>query len=180
MVHVIVEGETDRVLIERLLEDLHDTAEFVLVVAGGRNAGRPLARKILLLDGAPVAFVFDTDSSDADRSRETERELRSYFRLWQPSPPILLVPMMPSIECLIVDHPEILESRLGRKLESIERDAGRFEPKGFLKARFKELGVESIPDLFRSLTSSEIEILQADKRIEKLRQFVQKHALVAR
>ncbi|MEX1097472.1 MAG: hypothetical protein WED34_15605 [Planctomycetales bacterium] len=86
--------------------------------------------------------------------------------------------MMPSIECLMLDHPNVLESRLGRKLEPIERDAGRFEPKGFLKARLKELGVESIPDLFRSLMRSEIEILRTDKRIAKLRQFVQKRALV--
>ncbi|MEX0702153.1 MAG: hypothetical protein WD069_08660 [Planctomycetales bacterium] len=42
----------------------------------------------------------------------------------------------------------------------------------------KELGVESIPDLFRSLMRSEIEILRTDKRIAKLRQFVQKRALV--
>lgn len=175
MVHIVVEGQTDQLFIEALLKDLRKKCSFELDVAGGKEAGRPLARKILALQHQPVAFVFDTDSSDRDRSAEQEESLRSYFQMSAPGAPLLLVAMIPSIEALLVEHPEVVEHRLGRKLSLSERVAARFEPRGFLNAHLKHLRVKNIESLFRQLRAHDLDLLRKDKKIEKLRDFVEKH-----
>lgn len=176
MVHVVVERKHDQVVIETLLADLSLKHSFDVHVAGGRDAGRPLARKILVLQEQPVAFVFDTDTSDPSSSADLEQSLHSYFNLRAPGPPFLLVAMAPTIDILLADHPQTIEKRLGRRLSAAERVAARFEPRGFLRAHLKDLGVPEVTDLFRSLNKTDLETLRKDKRIVKLRGFIEKQS----
>jgi hypothetical protein len=174
MVRIFVEGPTDKQIIELLLGDLRHHG-FVVEAAGGKDAARPLVRKVLVIDREPVAFIFDTDSSNADRSAEQVEILRSYFQLSAADVPLLLLPMQPSIEILLVDDPQVLEDRLHRPLSPSERIAAKFEPKGFLDAHAGDLGVKDSRDLIRSLQPAEVDLLRNDDRVEELRKFVEKH-----
>jgi hypothetical protein len=175
MLHVIVEGRGDGAVVEALLADLRERHPFAVTAAGGRDLGRPLARKLLALEQAPVAFVFDTDVSDPEASADVIASLQGYFNLMTPDLPLELVPMAPSIEALLTEHATFLERRLGRALSRDESIAARLAPKQFLQAHADELKAATLEDLMSGLRPEELDILRQDERIARLRRFVEKH-----
>lgn len=179
MVHVIVEGETDRLFLEALLQDLVSEHPLSVEPAGGKDAARLVARRWLVLEGEPVVLVFDTDSSDVEAAEEAVASLRSYFEIMAPGRPLHLAPMTPSLEVLLADHPRHLEQRLGRSLSADELLAARLAPKGFLQAHLQDLGAASIRDLLCNWTESDLEVLRQDERIASLRRFITEHTVAS-
>ena len=54
-VHVVVEGQADQILLEKLLHDLEDSVHLQFHIAEGKHSAHPLARTLQVRRGEPVA-----------------------------------------------------------------------------------------------------------------------------
>jgi hypothetical protein len=171
LIHILVEGRQDKAVIEVLLEDLKPTAGFLVEAAWGKDAARPIARKYLVVQREPVAFVFDTDVVDRSLVDEQVRMLDHYFRWQSPGVPFELIPMVPAFEVLFFDHPAVLERYVGHPIDATTQVKGHYEPKGALHEVLQRPGL-SFDQFVGSLSDREKETLRADRRISHLRGFV--------
>ena len=176
MMHVIVEGSDDRLLVNALLEDLRGACRFELEAAGGKDAGRPLARKYLLVSGEPVAFVFDADVTDARLVDRQVQDLQSYFDWNGLGARILLTPMVPVIEVLFFKRPEVLARVLGTNISSATELAGRHAPKTVLNELMKDSQVRTFDRLVESLAPGDLRQLRRIEEVQRLRSFVEEHS----
>lgn len=173
--HIVVEGPTDKKILSLLLDDLSSKHSFEIVVAGGRNAGRPIARKYLLRSAEPTAFVFDTETADPASVREQVRSLEDYFSWGNQGTPFKVVPMAPMLEVLFFEHPKAILRRLNSPLHESLLRAGHFAPKQMLT---EILGQDqsALREFIQELTPEEVSDMRKDRAIDDLREFISAHA----
>lgn len=70
---ILVEGETDKIILERVLEDLEDESTFEIFVTRGKDAARPIARRLLGATDTVVVFVYDSDTADRNLALSEQR-----------------------------------------------------------------------------------------------------------
>lgn len=172
MKYVVVEGNFDELLLRKLLIDLDQP--FQILVANGRDAARPIARKILLQNHQPTAFVFDTDTTEDWQEEEQLLSLKDYFSMYAFEVGLLLVPFTPSIEIVFFDRAGPIVQRLGHPLEWELEVASKVAPKRVLEQYVKKLGYPDQESFVADLTDTEIEDLQQHPQITRLRHFISK------
>lgn len=170
MTHIVVEGQTDAMLLEILLEDVK--TKFDIVVAHGRDAARPIARKILTKLQEPTALVFDADTTDLYYVEEELLSLKDYFSWRAFEIGLLLVPLIPTIEVIFFDRPKMLENRLQHTLKFEVEVAAKIAPKQILDRLIKELGYADPVSFIKSIDKSEARDLAKQKDIASLRRFI--------
>lgn len=77
---VVVEGQFDQMFIEALAADLLKSRSVSWIVANGKNAARPLARRYILSNAAPVLLVLDADTTDEEAVAAQQSDLDAYLR----------------------------------------------------------------------------------------------------
>lgn len=97
-VHVIVEGQADQALLEKLLHDLEELVQIQFHVAGGKQSAHPLARTLQVRLGEPVALVLDADTNDHRMAEEEQSMYESYLNFTSKGIPFIVILVRPSLE----------------------------------------------------------------------------------
>ncbi len=134
---IIVEGNTDKIILSRFLpKDVLDMVEFG--VANGNAAAQALARSILSANIRPVVLVMDSDTTDDRRVSELREMIEYSLRQASSGCPYKLILAIPTIEALLVQDERILGAlAAGYTIQPFELDYARQNPKQYLRQRFK-------------------------------------------
>ena len=164
--NVVVEGQSDLELIDKLISDLRISQSISIVAAGGKDAARPLARQLAILERAPVVLVLDSDASSEEQARKNLQDLRSYFSLAGISLESNIFLFTPTIEVIFFDRPNALERCLRKRLSATDLAIGKIGPKRMLNSllgssarvrRFvAELDDDALSDLRKQAGISEL------------------------
>lgn len=176
MLHILVEGSFDRELVKRLLADLDQSYNFRVQTVQGRNAGRPIARKCLLIHREPIVFIIDADTSDAHEVQQYQRDLEDYLSWGGHGVNYKVIQFVPELEVIFFEKPGPLERLLGHPLDEHQKVAGRFAPREVLKGLHKELGIVDRADIPNNLKQDDLNEFRSHTTITELREFVKSNA----
>ncbi|WP_153115142.1 hypothetical protein [Rhodocyclus tenuis] len=168
MVHIYVDGETDSRLVQLLLDDLR-TVSYQIIVANGRNAIRPRARKALLMKRVPVALIVDADTTDEHQAAMQQRELDDYLAWGSNHSEYKVIQFIPEIEVLFFEAPKTLALLTGREISAEMQAAGKAAPRKVLSTL---LNIRDRAKLFSCLSQANLEELRAHPKISELRSFI--------
>ena len=171
-VHVLVEGELDRLLLERLLSDLHGKARFKVQATRGRDAGRPLARKCLMIHGEPAAFVMDSDTRDERRVQQQQQDLESYLAWGGHGVAFKVLQFVPEIEVIFFDDQRFLERVLGRALQESVGIAGHAAPREMLQSLCSSVGIDRRALIPTRLEAEDLARFRRHAAVSELRDFI--------
>lgn len=169
-VHVVVEGELDAMLMKRLLED-SATVALTYHTANGKNAARPLARKIQLDTHQPVVFIADSDDPDHQRSQEQRRSYESYFRMSSAGVPFHVALIVPSIEALFLRSPKLVSRMSKRELDQDVEALARHAPKQALATLFGGQ-LPNLSEWVDSIDERDLQFLREEPEIREIREFL--------
>jgi hypothetical protein len=170
LVHIVVEGETDAVLIKKVLADLRGW--FTMIRTDGKDAARPIVRTILIQRHAPTAFVFDTNTTDEVAIENQTRSLTDYLSSRARPELFILIPMVPEIETLLFQG-QVVRSRLRGPLDPAVEAAARVAPKAVLTQLLPRLNSADERSLINSLSAAEIVEIAKNKEIKRLKRFIE-------
>ncbi|MEW6349398.1 MAG: hypothetical protein AB1646_10075 [Thermodesulfobacteriota bacterium] len=179
--YIVVEGQTDRELLGRLLpKDLADRV--TIVVANGKSAAVSLCRSILSQRQAPTVLVIDSDTTDEEEIRERYVILNDLLRPAAGTALWLVQLAVPEIEAILFSDINALETGTGVKLSETDLTAAKYRPKEVLGRVLKQAGIGGEPQLIsrfdetalavfgrHSLATNIIEFLQESLSEEKVR-----------
>ncbi len=171
--HILVEGESEAVLLEQLLADLKSSHTYRITCVGGRDAVRPLARKFLLQYGEPTALVLDADTSDRDRVRQQQRDLDDYLGWAARDVPYTIQQFVPEMEVIFFDRRSALKRILGHDIPETTMLAGKRAPKEILADLLKERNVSDRKGLMSSLSIPILRDLRQHPIVKQLRDFTE-------
>jgi hypothetical protein len=169
-VHVVVEGELDAILMKRLLEDL-TAVTITYYTANGKNAARPLARKIQLDTHQPVIFIADSDDPDPQRSHEQRRSYQSYFRMSSDGVPFHVALIVPSVEVLFLRNPELVSNVSGRGFDRDVEALARYAPKQALATLFGGQR-PNLTEWVHRIDERDLRLLREESEVREIRQFL--------
>jgi len=174
-IHILVEGESDRQIIEQMLADLRQTHSFKVTKCGGRDAARPIARKILIQYGEPIALLLDSDTTDTERAHQQERDLEDYLRWATRDIPFTVQQFVPEIEVIFFERPKALKRICGRGLHEKTILIGKRAPREILKDILKEKHIPGTDGILSMLTDADLSDLRQHPVIKVLREFTEHH-----
>lgn len=175
IVHILVEGEIDQRIIEQLLTDLRKTHSFKIMKCGGRDAARPMARKLLLQYSEPVALLLDADTTDTNRAHQQQRDLEDYLR-WAPREiPFIVQQFVPEIEVIFFERPKAVMHVLGRNLREKTILIGKKAPKEMLKDLLEEKHIGGIEGMLSKFNDADLGDLREHPMAKGLRDFIEQH-----
>ncbi len=166
-VHVVVEGQTDQVLLEKLLHDLGKNVQIQFHVADGKLSAHPLARTLQVKRGEPVALVLDADTNDPRMAEDEQSMYESYLNFTSKGVPFIVILIKPSVEEIFFESPDILSDIIGKPLDSKDIMAGKASPRMYLT----ELGVDLLR-LLPTLNERHLRMLRAVEPVATLRHFL--------
>lgn len=169
---IVVEGETDRRVLERVLDDLREQVRFEFLVANGRDAGRPIALRLLLSPQTAVALVYDADTTDQDRVRAEQQALESYFRRSVGQNQFLVQPFVPELEGIFFEVPDALQSALHSQIDSERRVAAIYAPKKVLTELLSSAKIHDVVELLENFTANDLKNLRQVQALQTIRKFV--------
>jgi hypothetical protein len=173
-VHIVVEGNTDKILLERLLADLQHI-DIRFHVAGGKKAAHSLARTLQVQFKEPVALVIDADTYDLEAVNEDQSMYEAYLELTSYGIPFIVILMVPSIEAILFERPKVLETWLGRDLKPEDLVRGEYVPKVVLESYLEGTSLE-FSDLVFRIGEEQLQMLRSTQPIAKLGKFVREAA----
>ncbi|MBI2301936.1 MAG: hypothetical protein HYU66_23790 [Armatimonadetes bacterium] len=164
---VVVEGITDRLLLERLLEEeLASGLIRRIVEAGGRSAAESLGRTVLAVRRQPVVVVMDADSTDQEAIAARRSYLESALAMVGPPPLWRVVLAVPVLEACLLDHPDVAADLLGHALSPSELELAEEAPTLLLS----RAGVRkpAIRDLVARLDDGQVRALRGTRLIAEV------------
>lgn len=171
MITIFVEGPTDELLLSRLLDDLGGLLR--IVVTGGRDAARPLARKQLLVAKEPVALVIDSDTTDPMRIAQQQRDLEDYLRFGAQGVPFAVIQFVPEAEGILFQNPAVLRNALGREPDESALVAGKFAPRAMVKQLMARNGNDDFASVVARLGEADLREIRRLEPVATLRKFIQ-------
>ena len=174
-IHILVEGESDQRIIEQLLADLRQTHTFKITKCGGRDAARPIARKILIQYGEPIALLVDSDTTDAERARQQKRDLEEYLRWGTCDIPFTVQQFVLEIEVIFFDHLQALKRIFRRNLHEKTILIGKKAPRKMLEDLLKEKHIPGTDGMLSMLSDTDLGDLWQHPIIKELREFTEQH-----
>ncbi len=172
IVHIVVEGDTDKILLERLLASLQHV-DIHFHVAGNKRAAHSLARTLQVQFKEPVALVIDTDTHNLDTINEEQSMYEAYLGLTSYGIPFIVILMVPSIEAILFQQAQILETLLGKALEPDDQIRSKYVPKTVLENYLRDTRIE-FSDLVFRMDKEQIQALRNISPIAELEEFVQR------
>ena len=129
---VVTEGETDRVLLQTLLDIPPNDDYFRVVAAGGWSSADSYARSLLLRGEDHVALVVDADSNDAKQVESRRSFLQQSLKSIPSMGKRKVLVIEPEIEALIFRDHDVVEAMVGHSLSEIDLLRSSYEPKKVL------------------------------------------------
>ncbi len=172
IVHIVVEGNTDKVLLERLLANLQHV-DIRFHIAGNKRAAHSLARTLQVQFREPVALIIDADTHDLDTINEEQSMYEAYLGLTSYGIPFIVILMVPSIKAILFQQPRILETLLGKALEPDDQIRSKYVPKTVLENYLRDARMK-FSDLVFRMDEEQIQTLRNISSIAKLEEFVQR------
>lgn len=126
--YFIVEGESDKVILEKLLPCKWFKQDTRVIVAGGYSAALSAIQTLFTLTHRSIYFFFDTDTKSSDESKEKEQFVRNYLKpLFNNE--LFLYPMTPEIEILFFNDKALLEKMVSKPVSDELWQQGKEHPK---------------------------------------------------
>jgi hypothetical protein len=169
--YLLVEGNSDRALFQRLLPS-GIQPETTIVAVGGRSNITSKARSLMVTKRRPLALVTDADAVENDAVEQRFQTLEELVRSATAGVPYKVVLAVPEIESWFFVVPNVLERLSGKSLSPEQRVLGGLRPREVLKQLFKDQGDVSIDQLANELTESEIKTLQETQPRKALIEFL--------
>jgi hypothetical protein len=176
---IIVEGESDKVIVETVLKSVISTPPFGVVAAGGRSSAVSLARSyftlpgsLFRLPGSLVALLVDADTVDSQQVQEQQRILTDSLAAVAPTWAFEVFVAVPEIEsCLFADR-EALKAVVGESLTDEMLIQARFQPKVVLQKLLRDARLDSdyshaVREVLSKLPS--LNLLAASSPLKELR-----------
>jgi len=168
--YVVTEGDADARILRRLLPDeLTQDAKFV--VAGGRSAAESLARSLRIAKQAPVALVFDTDTTDQESVDEQREFLESYLKHGSGAAPFEVFPAVPQIETVFFEDRSLVERVTRRKFSDLEWRLAKGQPKQLLRDALPD-GADPVERVLAAVDRESLESLRRHPLLRRLGEFL--------
>ena len=136
-VYLLVEGNSDQALFQRLLPP-EIQPEITIVAAGGRSNITSIARSLMVTRRRPLALVADADTAEKDAIEQRFQILDELVRSVNAGIPYKIILAVPEIESWFFEVPELLERLSGKKLSPEQQELGELRPKEVLRQIFKD------------------------------------------
>lgn len=167
---IIVEGETDKLIVERLLpKQILDTS--TILVGKERSNAESLARSILTTKQRPIVLIYDADTTDEQAIYEQREFSAWYLNRGAVDIPFHTIIAVPTIEAIFFHNRNLLEKLLNRQFSDMEWELAQSQPQKALK-NFTEDYIAFIAELLQKLDKHGIEILQSHPIIQELIDFM--------
>jgi hypothetical protein len=170
-VYLLVEGDSDLALFQRLLPS-EIQPETTIVAAGGRSNITSKARSLMVTRRRPLALVTDADTVEKDAVEQRLETLEELVRSATAGVPYKVILAVPEIESWFFAVPEFLERLSGQKLSPEQRELGELRPKEVLRQLFKDQGPLFVYELASKLTEPEVKKLQETPPRKELIEFL--------
>lgn len=129
--YFIVEGESDKVILERLFQNGWFSNDTRVIVTGGYSAALSAIQTLFTLTSSPIYFFFDTDTKSSDESEDKEQFIRGYLKpLFNNE--LFLFPIFPETEILFFYNKKLLEKMVNKSISDELWQQGQQHPKKIL------------------------------------------------
>lgn len=169
---LITEGDSDKLLINRLLSG-QGVDNVNILVAGGWSSADSLARSILIHGDTNVAVVVDADSVDPIQADERQRFIEASLAQIDPYAEKCVLVISPTIEGLLLEDRNIINKLLGQNIDRNEWNTLKYDAN--LKKTLQEKSHQSIINLYNRLQSEDLEPIRRRPDIRNLLSFLQEH-----
>lgn len=133
MIYLIVEGPTDKALMELALPS-QSLPGHQVVSAGGKSSAISLAVSIMMKRRQPVIVVLDADTTDPKDVRRQEAEYNYLLQSWSNATDFDLIFAIPDLICALFTGPGRFASIPGVQLTPEQIDRLRQDPRSVLDA----------------------------------------------
>ncbi|MCE7982844.1 MAG: hypothetical protein DYG89_16805 [Caldilinea sp. CFX5] len=174
-IQIVVEGNRDALILSTLLADCKNV-NLRFRIAEGKNAAHSLARTLQVQFHEPVALILDADTNDAAAVEEQQVAYTAYLRFTSQGVPFTVFLMVPTIEIIFFNAPEILEKLLGKKLTERDLAVSEYAPRLILDNYLQASGI-NMENFIARLQEQHLQILRNVEPILALRRFLQSVAL---
>ena len=126
---IVVEGESDKVIVESVLRSVVSDPPFEVAQAGGRSSAVSLARSYFTLPDSHVALLVDADTVDSRQVLEQQRILSDSLAAVAPTWGFAVFLAVPEIESCLFADPKLLTGALGTPMTDEMLLQARFQPR---------------------------------------------------
>jgi hypothetical protein len=173
-IYLVVEGDSDRAILERVLP-ADALAGCSVVVANGRARLTTVASSLLIKKQSPVALICDADTVNGDRIRD-QRELfeMNFLRFAGRTIVARIIFAIPEIEGIFFVDPEIVGRVVGQPIpESIQIEA-RYAPKQAIEAVCKMFGRRiGISEILSAIGEADIVAIRLHPFLREIVDFIE-------
>ena len=120
---VVVEGQTDKLVLARVLEAICPKVDVAFYVGEGWSGAEALARTLLTTTTFPVVLVIDADSVRPDKVEQRRRFLHASLSEVAPQGRWIVVLMVPELERAFFEDERLVNDIARRKLSAEERSS---------------------------------------------------------
>lgn len=150
---VVAEGESDRLLLLRVLSRRSAAPPPQVIAAGGRSSVASIAKSLLVARHTPVALLMDAESLDADYVRQQER---TYYDLLYPVSahlPFRVFFAVPELEVVFFEVSQVLPLILpGLPIDDRTLEGYRARPRQHLHRLIRARNYTSFVTFFNALS----------------------------
>jgi hypothetical protein len=176
IIAVIVEDESDKVIVEPALRSVIRDLPFEVVSAGGRSSAISLARSYFTLQDSHVALLLDADTVNPRKVREQQYVLSDLLATVASTWAFEVVLAVPEIEVCLFEDPQVLAATFGNSLTSETLLEARFVPSVVLQRLIASAGWTDDYDLaVRRIVSgvTSPEMLAKSSPLQEVRRFIE-------
>lgn len=170
LAYLVVEGETDEVILKRVLpEEL--TEDVQCFVSGDKGSASSAAASIVIAKRKPVAVVVDADTDEPQMISERDRFLRFYIGRVAAGVRFDVFIAVPQIEIVFFEDRALAERLAGRALTDPEWELARVRPHRAMERLLHDRG-QSLSELLDGLAPSDLDAMRAHPLIAGLSEFL--------
>ena len=167
--YLLVEGQTDLALFERLLPP-EIRPETSIVAVGGRSSIASMARSLMIARRKPVALVADADTVERNAVEQRFQALDELVGSAAAGVSYKVIVAVPEIESWFFAVPGVLERLSGKTLSPEQIELGMLRPREVLRQLFQDR--VSFYRLVGELTESEVQTLRETEPRKELIEFL--------
>lgn len=170
--YLVLEGEVDKLIVERLLPgDVIQATE--IVVAQGSSSAQSLATTLLGVRRRPLALVVDADTTNPSAVQERVDLLRYLLRQAAGNVPYAVFVAVPEVEVVLLYDRPLFERLVGKQLSDLEWRLAVLSPKEAIKdIAGSPASIDTINAIVKRLTDEDVEVLRQHPLIKELNDFL--------
>lgn len=170
--YLVLEGEVDKLIVERLLPgDVIQATE--IVVAQGSSSAQSLATTLLGVRRRPLALVVDADTTNPSAVQERVDLLRYLLRQAAGNVPYAVFVAVPEVEVVLLYDRPLFERLVGKQLSDLEWRLAVLSPQEAIKdIAGSPASIDTINAIVKRLTDEDVKVLRQHPLIKELNDFL--------